>query len=121
MELSSSIIAIIILSAALVITVSYFGWRIKTLKRRNDLKVLTYEEARSLARSMLNSRYHGERGFVAPYTAEFKFEFSIQTLRKALQETNPTPNRKYVQRVLDDLSPNTYQVLSPDESDRAVA
>lgn len=114
MELSPLLIGGIIITVLLAIAVVYYGWKIK-LKRESagKAKVISYTEARELARAMLQGRYQGQRGFIKPYAKEFNFSHSPETLRKVLQNTNPVPNRHYLQTVLNDLAPGQYEVLPP--------
>ncbi len=95
----------------------YFGYRLIIRKKRTPAaQKVTYDEARRIVRTLLKGRYQGKRGFIKPYVREFGFEHSGESLRKALQETNPTPNLHYVQRVLDDLKPGKYAVLPPESA-----
>jgi hypothetical protein len=87
-------------------------------KQARPVQTLSYDEARRLARNLLKKRYMGRRGFIKPYVAEFSFPHSGETLRKALQETNPTPNLLYVQQVLNDLAPGQYQIEDSEENDQ---
>ncbi len=109
----------IILSLGLAIGVSlYIVNRARNQKhQKQELGRLTYQEAKELAYSLLRERYRGHRGYYKSYLKEFQFELSLGTLRKALQPTNPTPNIRYVQRVLDDLKPGHYKVLPPNKEE----
>lgn len=123
MELGTGLIiliACVVVSGTLVL---YYGYRL-SVRRKGAVraKKVGYEEGRRIARSLLKKRYQGKRGFVKPYVEEFNFEYSGETLRKALQETNPTPNVHYLQRVLNDLAPNHYVIeVAPQNDQQEVA
>jgi len=114
MELDTKLVIIALQAAALVAVVSYFGYKIKQLKKaKPGIKKLDYDEARELCRNMLHKRYHGQRGFIAPYIKEFESPLNKETMRKVLQKKNPVPNRHYLQTVLNDIAPGKYEVLPP--------
>ena len=116
MELSPVLLGAIVATVIMALAVIYYGWRLKVKRQaraKTKPKALPYAEARELARTMLQERYQGQRGFVKPYAREFHFKHSPETLRKVLQKTNPIPNKYYVQTVLNDLAPGKYEVLQP--------
>lgn len=96
---------------AIIMTSLFFAIRKRNRKKRTEVVQLPYEDAKALAYHLLKSRYRGHRGYYKSYMEEFSFDLSLGTLKKALQPTNPTPNARYVQRVLDDLKPDSYYVL----------
>lgn len=117
MELGSSLFWSVGSWLLLTVGILYFGYRLSVRKKQaKPVQTLSYDEARRLARNLLKKRYMGRRGFIKPYVTEFSFPHSGETLRKALQETNPTPNVHYVQQVLNDLAPGQYRI-APTEQD----
>jgi len=96
---------------ATILTSLFFAIHKRSRKKKTKVTQLSYEDAKALAYDLLKARYRGHRGYYKSYMEEFSFDLSLGTLKKALQPTNPTPNTRYVQRVLDDLKPSSYQVL----------
>lgn len=118
MELGTSTIAVLwFLGLGLIILVPFLLYIIRKERQRDKRIALPYNEAKTLAYQMLKERYSGHKGFYKSYQKEYGFDKSLGTLRKALQPTNPTPNIRYVQRVLDDLKPGHYKVLPPNKDD----
>ena len=105
----------IIISSSFCLLAAFLIYRRIQTKSKESAHAspISYDSARELAYSLLKERYQGHRGYYKSYEREFEFDWSLGTLRKALQPTNPTPNIRYVQRVLDDLKPGAYKVLPP--------